>query len=458
LSRHASPEDTLSRSIRRARSPRRILVGLMAVGLATSAGFAGPARGSAPVEAAAAGVAEGGAVGRPGAQPGLASAVDPRAVDVPAATAFNPAGVNVDVSVVESGFSSPVLVTHAGDGSGRLFVVEQTGKIRIIAGGTTLATPFLDLETAIATGGEQGLLGLAFNPLFPTRPYIYVSFTDLSGRFAVSRYTVGADPDVAVRSSGIRVLTIDKPYSNHNGGHMAFGADGYLYIGTGDGGGAGDPGNRAQSLNSLLGKILRINVDRGSSKGHYAVPAANPYVGKTGLDEIWSRGLRNPWRWSFDRATRQMWIADVGQDRWEEVNRSSPRGSTPAGRAVNFGWKVLEGRACYAPMTGCSTSGKQPPQAVYPNGAGNCAVTGGYVYRGSAYPALVGGYLFGDFCSGRMWVMSPLSSAPVTPILVRDTGASPNLSISSFGEDEAGELYVCDLGGTVYRVTATAKP
>jgi glucose/arabinose dehydrogenase len=387
-------------------------------------------------------------------EPGLAAALEPRAPDVPAPTAFNPAAVNLNLSVVKAGFSSPVLVTHAGDGGGRLFVVEQTGRIKIIAGGNTLATPFLNLAHRVSHGGEQGLLGLAFHPSYPTRPYIYVNFTDQRGYTIVNRYTVSSNPNVINPASGVRILTIAQPYANHNGGHMAFGPDGFLYIGMGDGGSGGDPGNRAQRTDTLLGKMLRIGVNRTSRLGNYAVPAGNPYVGKTGLDQIWSRGLRNPWRFSFDRANGQLWIADVGEGRWEEVNRSSRVGTTPAGRGANYGWRVLEGRACFNPSSGCSTSGKQMPQAVYGHavtGEDNCSVTGGYVYRGSAYPALVGGYVFGDFCSGRIWVMSPTATAPVTPTLARDT----TLNISSFGEDEAGELYLCDLGGTIYRVTAT---
>ena len=445
----------MSRSIQHARAPRRLVAGVIAFGLATSSlvGAAAAATGAATRSGSAAAVA-------PVAGP--ASGLPPRTVTAPAANAFTPSTVALDLSLVAGGFSKPVLVTHAGDGSGRLFVVEQTGRIRVIDGGTTLPTPFLDLRTAISTAGaEQGLLGLAFHPLFPTRPYVYVYFTDRTNAIAITRFTLGADRNVAIRSSGVRLLTIGKPYLNHNGGHLAFGPDGYLYLGTGDGGSVGDPGNRAQSLSSLLGKMLRIDVDHASGSRHYRAPATNPYVGRTGLDEIWSRGLRNPWRWSFDRQTGQLWIADVGQGRWEEVNRSSPRSGVPAGRAVNFGWNVLEGRACYKPATGCSTTGKQPPQTVYGHavsGADNCSVTGGYVYRGSAYPVLVGGYVFGDYCSGRIWVMSPLASAPVTATLVRDATADPNLSISSFGEDESGELYVCDLAGSIYRVTATVKP
>ncbi len=230
----------------------------------------------------------------------------------------------------------------------------------------------------------------------------------------------------------------------------------------GDGGSAGDPGGRAQNVNSLLGKMLRIDVDHSSGTKHYRSPASNPYVGRIGLNEIWSRGLRNPWRWSIDFTTGQMWIGDVGQNRYEEIDRALRSGTTPAGRALNYGWNVLEGRACYKPATGCSTSGKKMPLVTYAHsvtGDDNCSVTGGFVYRGSAYPVLVGGYVYGDFCSGRIWVLSAMTGTPARPILVRDATASPHLSISSFGLDEAGEMYVCDLaGGAIYRITATAKP
>ena len=438
----------------RTRSASRILIGLAALGLVTLGN--GPASESM--------------AGDPSTSLSLVSArADaavsppmPEVLDAPAATAFDPTKVVLGISLVKSGFSSPVLVTNAGDGNGRLFVVEQAGRIRIIDRGVILSTPFLDLRGAISSGGERGLLGLAFHPNFATHPYVYVNFTNLSGNTAINRYRVSANPNVLDRSSGLRLLTISQPYANHNGGNIAFGPDGYLYIGMGDGGSAGDPGNRAQSLNSLLGKMLRIDVDHTSGTKRYRVPSTNPYVGRTGLDEIWSRGLRNPWRWSFDTPTGHLWIGDVGQSRWEEIDRSLRQGTTPAGRGTNYGWNVLEGRACFKPLTGCSTSGKQPPLVAYGHavsGVDNCSVTGGFVYRGSAYPVLVGGYVFGDFCSGRMWVVPAGATTPARPTLVRDATASPRLAISSFGRDEAGELYVCDLGGgAIYRLTATARP
>ncbi|MFL5779072.1 MAG: PQQ-dependent sugar dehydrogenase [Chloroflexota bacterium] len=378
-----------------------------------------------------------------------------------AVAAFNPTNVALSLTLVRAGFSQPVLVTNAGDGSGRLFVVEQTGLIRIISGRSTLATPFIDLRAAISTGGERGLLGLAFHPNYPTVPYFYVNFTDRNGSTAIDRFRVSSNANVADRSSGVRLMTIAQPYSNHNGGNLAFGRDGYLYIGMGDGGSAGDPGNRAQSLNSLLGKLLRIDVNHTSGSKRYAVPATNPYVGTTGLDEIFARGLRNPWRWSFDRANGNLWIGDVGQDRYEEVDRSIRTSHAAAGRAANYGWNVLEGRACYKPSSGCSTSGKTMPLTTYAHavtGDDNCSITGGFVYRGSADPVLQGGYIYGDFCSGRIFLISATATAPATGVVAWSSTATPHLAISSFGEDEAGELYVCDrASGAIYRIRAAPK-
>ena len=420
---------------------------IVAAGTPTTTAGPGPSRGTAGSGAEAALAA-------------VARLPTPRAA--PTTDAFDPTKVDVRLGLVRSGFNAPLLVTNAHDGSGRLFIVEQAGDIRVLDGGYLRATPFLDLRGAITSGGERGLLGLAFDPNFRTSPYIYVDFTDINGNTAINRYRISANRNIVDRSSGLRILSIAQPYANHNGGNLAFGPDGYLYIGMGDGGSSGDPQNRAQNLDSLLGKMLRIDVHHSTSTTHYVAPADNPYVGRSGNDLVWSRGLRNPWRFSFDRTTGQLWIGDVGQARWEEIDRSSKVGSTPAGRAANYGWPILEGRACYRPATGCSSSGLVAPVVTYAHavsGAANCAVTGGFAYHGSAYPALTGGYLFGDFCSGRMWLISTAALGPVTPTLVRDATASPQLGISSFGEDEAGELYVTDLnGGGVYRIAGTAKP
>ena len=367
-------------------------------------------------------------------------------MSAPLSPAFSPGSISITLSTVETGFSRPVLVTNAGDGSDRLFVVEQGGRIKIIKNGNVLPTPFFDIHGSITSSGERGLLGLAFHPNFATNHKLYVNFTNKNGDTAISEYRVTTNADRVDQSTGRRILTIDQPYPNHNGGNLAFGPDGYLYIGMGDGGSAGDPGNRAQNLNSLLGKMLRINVNGTSGSRQYRIPASNPYVGKPGRDEIWSRGLRNPWRWSFDRQTGNLWIGDVGQRRYEEIDRSYV-GSRGAGWGQNYGWRVMEGRHCYNPSSGCNRSNKALPIVEYPHSVG-CSVTGGFVYRGSDYPMLRGGYFFGDYCSGRIWAISATAKSPASrTFLLR-----PNINISSFGESESGELYVVDHGGRIFRI------
>jgi glucose/arabinose dehydrogenase len=358
------------------------------------------------------------------------------------------AAPSATLTLVENGFDQPVLVTHAGDGSGRLFVVEKAGIIRVIDGGSTLATPFLDIRSLVGTTGERGLLGLAFHPSYETNRAFYVYYTRVStGRLVIREYRASVgDPNVADPGSARTILTIAHGATNHNGGNLAFGADGYLYIGTGDGGGSGDPGNDAQRKDSLLGKILRIDINGTTASRAYRRPASNPYVGGPGLNEIWSRGLRNPWRFSFDRATRDLWIGDVGQEKWEEIDRSTR--SHGAGRAKNFGWRVMEGFHCYRPSSGCDKSGKSKPLAEYSHGSG-CSVTGGYVYRGSQIASMAGYYVFGDFCSGRVWTIPRTADRPAAEALLMDTSHH----ISSFGEDEAGEIYLVDFGGAIYRFT-----
>jgi glucose/arabinose dehydrogenase len=365
---------------------------------------------------------------------------------------FSPNNIGISLSTVASGFSSPVLVTNAGDGSGRLFVVEQGGRIKIVKGGSVLSTPFLDIHTGISTGGERGLLGLAFHPNFKTNHRIYVNFTNPSGDTAINEYRVTSNPDRVSTTTARRIITIDQPYANHNGGNLAFGPDGYLYIGMGDGGSGGDPGNRAQNVNSLLGKMLRININGTSGSRQYRIPSSNPWVGRTGRDEIWARGLRNPWRWSFDRTTGYLWIGDVGQARYEEIDRST-KGTHGAGWGVNYGWRVMEGRHCYVPSSGCNTSGKTLPLVEYSHDYG-CSVTGGFVYRGSAYPMLRGGYFFADYCSGAIWTVSAVATSPARRTFLLDT----NMNISSFGESQSGELYLVDhSGGGVYRVVGHTR-
>jgi glucose/arabinose dehydrogenase len=384
---------------------------------------------------------------RPGASTAAISAPVPADAGGPVAAA--PSDAHVKLTLVASGLSKPVLATTAPDGSGRVFIVEQTGRIRILKSGRLLATPFLNIASSVSRGSEQGLLGLAFHPSFKSNRKLYVNFTRLDGATVIREYRVSAtNPNVVSPSSKRLILRISQPYANHNGGGIAFGPDGYLYIGMGDGGSGGDPQNRAQNLSSLLGKMLRIDVNGTSGSRPYRIPASNPFVGRAGFDEIWQFGLRNPWRWSFDRATGALWIGDVGQDSWEEIDRA-PKTSSGAGRGVNWGWRILEGRHCYpSSVSSCSTTGKTMPLVEYPHSGGRCAVTGGYVYRGSRIPALVGGYVFGDYCSGEIWVVAANATAPATPTLLLNT----SLLISSFGESSTHELLVTDLNGRVYRI------
>jgi len=365
-------------------------------------------------------------------------------------TAADPAALSsgqLQLDRVTGGLNSPLGITHAGDGSGRLFVVERGGKVRVIKSRKLQSGVFLDVGNRIVAGGEQGLLGLAFHPNFASNGYVYVYYTRSSdGDIIVARLTANAAKTFASNTSLVEILRIEhSSHSNHNGGAMAFGPDGFLYLGVGDGGGAGDPGENGQDKNTTLGKILRINVN-GTGSGpynRYSIPADNPFVGGiAGLDEIWAIGVRNPWRITFDRANGNLFIADVGQSRWEEVNREP---STSAG-GRNYGWDQMEGTSCYEPSTGCSTSGKILPTAQYSHSLG-CSITGGYVYRGATQRDLQGLYTFADYCTGRIWTM-PATGSGITQR--RDT----SLNISSFGESETGELYLTDLNGAVYRVIA----
>ncbi len=350
---------------------------------------------------------------------------------------------------VTSGLRNPLYVTHAGDGSGRLFVVERPGVIRVIVDGSLAEAPFLDLRDRVgSSGSEQGLLGLAFAPDYSRSGHFFVNYTDRRGDTVVSRFTVFANPDVADPRSEFLVLKLPQPAANHNGGMLLFGPDGYLWIGTGDGGAANDRFGNGQNPDTLLGKMLRLDVTTNRSVP-YLVPGDNPWVnadwnGRSVRDEIWAVGLRNPWRYSFDRATGDLWIADVGQNLYEEVHY------VPAGAAggLNFGWPIMEGTHCFPQTADCQRAGLEIPVAEYAHGAGDCSVTGGYVYRGTQFPALVGVYLYGDYCSGRIWGLAREGDG-WRSVLLLETG----LNISSFGEDEAGELYVTDLRrGGVYRI------
>lgn len=356
-------------------------------------------------------------------------------------TQATPDPAQVRLVEVVNGLTRPLNLTHAGDN--RLFVVEQGGRIRIIQNSTVNPTPFLDVSSLISRGGsEQGLLGLAFHPNYAQNGWFFINYTNTQGDTVVARYSVSADANVADAGSAAIVLTVMQPYVNHNGGHLAFGPDGYLYIGMGDGGSGGDPENRAQNPQTLLGKMLRIDVNQLP----YTVPASNPFVGNSAyLPEIWALGVRNPWRFSFDRATGGLYMADVGQNMWEEVNFQA----AGAG-GLNYGWNIYEGNHQFRPG---QINGAVMPIAEYDHGLG-CSVTGGYVYRGANIPNLQGSYLYGDFCSGRIWSAYRNESGTWQSPLFLDT----NYSISSFGEDMAGELYVIDHGGRVLRFDPIAAP
>jgi glucose/arabinose dehydrogenase len=378
---------------------------------------------------------------------GASASVQPDGPAEIAATSA-PTSSTIKLTPFATGLSDPVFITSAHDQTGRLFIVEKTGKVRVFQDGKVLPTALLDISGSVSKGNEQGLLGLAFHPHFKTNRKFYVYYTNRSGDIVIRQYRTSTSNHNRVEAgSGRTILKIGHPFDNHNGGMMAFGRDGFLYIGTGDGGSGGDPGNRAQNKTVLLGKMLRIDVNGSTRTHNYRIPSSNPYVGKPGRNEIWQRGVRNPWRWSFDSATGDLWIGDVGQDRYEEVDHAVRTGSG-AGRGVNWGWRVMEGFHCYRPSSGCSTSGLKRPLLNYAHGSTRCAVTGGYVYRGSAIPALKGYYVFGDYCSGEIWAVRTNASSPAPKILLRDT----NISISSFGENGSGELFVVGLGGTIYRI------
>ncbi len=353
-----------------------------------------------------------------------------------------PASTELTLEPLVGGLESPVYLT-APPGDARLFVVEQPGRIQIVDGGTLLAAPFLDISRRVSYGGERGLLGLAFPADYASRGQFFVHYSDLNGDTRVSRFSTSADPDVADPDSEDVYLQVSQPFSNHNGGQIEFGPDGMLYIGLGDGGSGGDPLNAGQDLSSLLGTILRIDV---SSDPPYRVPANNPFVTTAGArPEIWAWGLRNPWRFSFDALGGFLYIGDVGQNRLEEINA---RALDEPG--VNYGWRIREGDSCFNAST-CSGQGLVDPVLSYPHGEG-CSVTGGYVYRGSQLPALSGRYVYGDFCSG--WLRSfQLRDGSAEDGQTLDVGTVG--SLSSFGVDGAGELYVLSLDGSVLRLAAS---
>lgn len=344
---------------------------------------------------------------------------------------------------VATGLSRPVAVAHAGDT--RLFITEQRGTVMIYDGTSVRQTPFLDIRNLVGSSGfEQGLLGLAFHPRYAQNGFFYVNYTDLAGDTIVARYSVSAtDPNRADITSARMLLRIEQPFANHNGGQLQFGPDGYLYIGMGDGGAANDPNNRAQNLGDLLGKMLRIDVDSGNP---YGIPPSNPFINTPGAhDEIWSYGLRNPWRFTFDRATGELWIADVGQGQREEVNFQP---ATSVG-GENWGWRLMEGTRCFNPGSNCNNGSLVLPVIEYGHENGACSVTGGYVYRGTRFARLAGTYIYGDFCNGVIWGATRNAAGGFTSRVLLDT----SLALSTFGEDIAGELYVADhAGGRLFRI------
>jgi glucose/arabinose dehydrogenase len=372
------------------------------------------------------------------AQEELAPPVEPEPTPFPVG---RPAE-NLDLALLLDGLKEPLYLTHAGDE--RLFIVEKGGTIQVLADGQLNNLPFLDIRDRIGSSGyEQGLLSVAFHPNFALNGYFYVNYTDFSGATIIARYQREPTiPNQADPESEQILMRIPQPYVTHNGGQMQFVPDDYLYIALGDGGSAVDPEQRGQDPTIYLGKLLRIDVDGDDP---YSLPADNPYVGMSSVrNEIWARGLRNPWRFSFDRQTGDLLLADVGQSLWEEIN-FQPAASKGG---ENYGWDIMEGNHCFS-ESNCDSSGLTLPIGEYAHESGHCSVTGGYVYRGSAFPEMNGNYLFGDYCSGFIWRLFPSSDGTWSQAQIADT----DLFISSFGEDVSGELYVLDLiGGAVYAI------
>jgi len=360
-------------------------------------------------------------------------------IAVTIAAIHSTATAQIQLSPVATGLSSPVFVGHAGDASDRLFIVEQPGIIKVLQPGAA-PTVFLDIQSRVLSGGERGLLGLAFHPLYSTNGRFFVFYTqNPDGALVVAEYLASPPGSNVAGTTERRILVIPHPgASNHNGGMLAFGGDGYLYIAVGDGGSANDPPNNAQNINTLLGKILRIDVNAPGVP--YASPPNNPFAGPTaGLDEIYAFGMRNPWRFSFDRQTDQMWVGDVGQGAREEVD-------TPIISGGNYGWRVWEGALCREAAL-CGSGDFIAPLFDYAHSGGRCSLTGGYVYRGAQGVVQQGTYLYGDYCTGEIFAWNGSSQSVLL---------GSGLSISSFGEDELGELYVVDLGGTVSRIVSNA--
>ncbi len=382
--------------------------------------------------------------------PSASDGTDPPSSGVagsPSAGPTDASPTGVDVAVVTSDLDAPVDIANADDGSGRLFVVEQAGRIRIVRDGTLVDRPFLDIVDRIASGGERGLLGLAFHPDYPTDPRLFVDYTDRDGNTVIAQFNVSvADPDLADPASEVGLLHITQPFGNHNGGAVVFGPDGMLYVATGDGGSGGDPQGNGQNLDTLLAKVLRIDVDVApGSIDPYEVPADNPFAGDPDArPETWLSGLRNPWRIRFDRGTGDLWIGDVGQGAWEEIDVARAGSS-----GLDYGWNVMEGFHCYQPSEGCDQGGLTLPVTEYGHDQG-CAVIGGVVVRDARQGNLDGRYLFGDSCTDNLWAIDPASDGPQDPVLLTTLGRG----LSAFGEGEDGTVYATSVGtGELLRIS-----
>jgi hypothetical protein len=360
--------------------------------------------------------------------------------DGPGRTVDPPGDTSIRLQEVAGGLGNPVHLT-APRSDARLFIVEQAGRIRVVENGALLPTPFLDITDRVSSGGERGLLSMAFHPSYAANGFFYVNYTDRNGDTRIERYRVGADRNRADPASAKLILGVAQQFPNHNGGLVVFGPDGKLYVGMGDGGSGGDPQGHGQNRATLLGDILRIDVDAGDP---YGIPADNPYVGQSASrGEIWASGVRNPWRFSFDREAGLLYVADVGQSALEEIN------VVPAGSGgLNYGWNVMEGSRCYRPAEGCTRTGLVVPVLEYGHAEG-CSVTGGYVYRGSRIPALRGHYFYSDYCRG--WIRS-FRHQGGQALDQREWEVGDVGNVLSFGEDAAGELYVLSTNGRVYRI------
>jgi glucose/arabinose dehydrogenase len=358
-----------------------------------------------------------------------------------------PQSNDLRLQTISTGLDSPVFMTAPSGDATRLFIVQQGGLIRIfnVTSGLLLADPFLNISPLLLTGGERGLLGMAFDPQYASNRQFYVFYTNSDGDIVIARYLRSANPNLADSSPATILLTVEhSTFSNHNGGMLAFGPDGCLYAGVGDGGGSGDPNTNGQNQFSLLGKLLRLNPDTGAPCGNVIT---NPFLLGGGAQQVWSLGLRNPWRFSFDRQTGDIYIGDVGQNAREEINVSP---APNAGRGLNYGWRLMEGFLCFNPISNCNSGGLTLPEIDYPHLSGACSVTGGYVYRGSALPARNGTYFYADYCAGFVRSFRYLNGQPTEqtewPLL-----SPPGSQVTSFGEDTDGELYVMTQGGGLFK-------